>query len=95
MWMMKGSLKLGQASITSGSKLLLGLFLVFLCLARPSLVLVAAVVVVRVATVLGAMGLVGPMRLAVARRLALFLLVCLDLLLLLLGFRLGRRVQHS
>ena len=36
------------------------------------------------------MGPVGSMRLAEVRRLALFLLVCLGLLLLLLGFRLGR-----
>ena len=41
-------------------------------------------------TVLGVMNSVGSMRLAVVRRLALFLVVvCFGLLLLLLGFRLG------
>ena len=76
------------------SEFLLGLLLVFFRLARPSLVLVAAIIIVRAGTILGVMGPVGSMHLAVVRRLPSFLavvIVGLGLLLLLLGFRLDRR----
>ena len=62
------------------SKFLLGLLLVFICLARPGLVAVVTVFLARIAAVLGVVRPIGSVSLAVVRRLLLFLLACLGLL---------------